>query len=376
MDNNFIGKTRLLSWVNAPSVMYLVKWKTKLGEEWKETILDALIKQELKCVSPLVCHDQNPNPNPNPPNHPRRLNWEKTKIETEQVKKWLAGLPDFDGQFKDAPPRLTPDCILKRIGEGWDAELDGADLPTYFVTYASETLSGKLYNTADVVAWLSSLKPASPVESSLSERPADTGNSQKLPLALKAKGCGMMKLKLPEGLPPQITLDRAVAALGEDWRTSLEDAIQTKELPTDSIGYYPTADDYFDNGPRAKPILNPLQTTLRTAHLRDWCSQFDDPAAVDEAKDSSSVKTDDYLAVIGRLVLLLQQNQKDYVKNNGRVRRSYTRGQAPSLNAIWEDIEEVADKAGLSLKGCGGTKTRSILSAAQQYMENLAKPES
>ena len=187
MDNNFIGKTRLLSSAEPPviSLDYLLE---RLGDEWKEELQYTLREDRQYCALEDRKLDWwSPLPPDGPPHQPWNLEWKITEVKTDPVKKWLAGLPDFDGQFKDAPPRLTLACIIKRIGEGWKTALEGAKLPT---DYVSDYVSGEMvrqskdtHKTADVVAWLSSLKPASPVESSLSERPADTGNGQKLPLA-------------------------------------------------------------------------------------------------------------------------------------------------------------------------------------------------
>ena len=208
MDNHFIGKTRLLSSAEPPviSLDWLLK---RLGDEWEEELQYTLREDRQYCAledrkldwwSPLTPDG--------PPHQPWNLEWKITEVKTDQVKKWLAGLPDFDGQFKDAPPRLTRDCILKRIGEGWKTALKGADLPT---DYVSDYVSGKVvrqsddtHKTADVVAWLSSLKPASNAESSLSERPADTGNSQKLPLAEILKPSPLAEQVLAEISKPSL----------------------------------------------------------------------------------------------------------------------------------------------------------------------------
>lgn len=139
---------------NIPSILSLREALNLLGGDWKEAILDAMIRGKLQWVYGYFG-----------PKHPKDLDWERTPIAREDFKKWISKLPVFGGRFLHAPPMLTRDGVIERIGSLRAAAFDQEDLPTNYVSYYGERLSDNVFETTDVVAWWDRVNPELPAPS-------------------------------------------------------------------------------------------------------------------------------------------------------------------------------------------------------------------
>lgn len=83
-----------------------------------------------------------------------------------------------------------------------------------------------------------------------------------------------------------------------------------------------------------------------------------------DSNDRPEYNTTDLLSVIGRLLLLVKDQQKEFASGGGRINRKYVRGGQVTVKAVADDLEELSTAVGLITDGCGDRKTRGILTAA------------
>ena len=91
-----------------------------------------------------------------------------------------------------------------------------------------------------------------------------------------------------------------------------------------------------------------------------------------DSNDRPEYNTTDLLSVIGRLLLLVKDQQKEFASGGGRINRKYVRGSQVTVKAVADDLEELSTAVGLSTDGCGDRKTRGILTAAIKMVSENA----